>query len=157
MRLSKVLVPIDFSPESRNALLYARAFSRRSGASLTVLHVVEPILCQADYGYGPVGRQYPNQELLNKARAKLNKLCKRVTDIEHVPMAFVRSGMADAEIVQTARDLNIDLIVMGTRGASREPTATTSICEMVVRSAPCPVYIVRQKEHEFAWCRKAKR
>jgi len=116
-----------------------------------LLHVVEPIVCQADFGYGPVSRQHPNQELLNRAKARLNRLCKRVSDLQHVPVASVRSGKTDAEIVQAARDLQIDLIVMGTHGDPRKP----SVAEAVVRHAPCPVFIVRKKEHEFAWCRKS--
>src|SRR5438874_698394 len=78
MRLARMLVPVDFSPESKNALRYAAAFARQFGASVTMLHVVEPIMCSADFGYGPVSRCSPNKDLLNKANARLNLLTKRL-------------------------------------------------------------------------------
>src|SRR5437899_9834942 len=42
MKISSILVPVDFSPESEKVLAYAVPFARQFGAKLTVLHVVEP-------------------------------------------------------------------------------------------------------------------
>ena len=62
IHLAKVLVAVDFSKESKKAMCYAGAFARRFGASITALHVVEPIACQADYGYGAVTRHIPTRK-----------------------------------------------------------------------------------------------
>lgn len=156
MRLAKLLVPVDFSAESKNALRYAGAFARQFGASLTLLHVVEPIVCAADFGYGPVTRCSPNQELLKKAKTRLNLLGKRLASALR-PAVVVRTGVAETEIVEEARHLGTDLIVMATRGTcgSGKPTLS-STTEGVVRHAPCPVFVVRKKEHEFVWCGKSR-
>lgn len=157
MRMAKLLVPVDFSAESKNALRYAGAFARQFGASLTLLHVVEPIVCAADFGYGPVTRCSPNQELLKKAKTRLNLLGKRLASSQLSPAVIVRTGVAETDIVEEARHLGTDLIVMGTRGAcGLEKPTLGSTTEGVVRHAPCPVFVVRKKEHEFVWCGKSR-
>jgi universal stress protein A len=157
LTISRILLPIDFSAESKNALRYAGAFARQFGACLTLLHVVEPVVCAADFGYGPVTRLYPNEELLQKARTRLRLLGKRLTPSWLRVTADVRTGVAETEIVEAARELETDLIVMGTHGDCRSgQTPIGSTAERVVRHAPCPVFVVRKKEHEFVWCRKKK-
>ena len=75
--VAKILAPVNFSAESQNALRYAQTFGRWLGASITLLHVVEPIVCAADYGYGPVTMRYPNPTLVKNAEVKLSTLAKR--------------------------------------------------------------------------------
>jgi len=159
MCLARILVPVDFSAESKSALRYASAFARQFGASVTLLHVVQPIVCSADFGYGSVTRYSPNKDLLKKAKTRLNLIAKRLAVCQPKPKtsAILRTGVTKTEIVAAARDLEIDLIIMGTRGdCVAGQTAIGSTAEQVVRHAPCPVFIVRKKEHEFVWCRKSR-
>ena len=154
IRLTEILLPIDFSPESKNALHYAVAFADQFGASLTLLHIVEPILCEADFGYGPVTRSSPNQQRLKRAKARLNRFTTKSVRERSKAIVLVRTGVAASEIVQTARQLQTDLIIMGNRGQSDSGRISTA--EQVLRHAPCPVFIVRKKEHEFVECRKLR-
>jgi nucleotide-binding universal stress UspA family protein len=143
------LVGIDFSDESRKAVQYAGAFARQFGAAVTLLHVAEPLVCSGDYGYGPITNRVPNLALLRRARARLNLLAKRLAGCASKLATVVRTGVAAVEIPQAARDLNADLILIGTRGGSLEQTTAAGTAERVVRHAPCPVLVVRKKEHEF--------
>ena len=156
MQPGRVLVAIDFSEESKKALDYAGAFARQFGASVALVHVVEPILCSGDYGYGPITNRVPNQALLQKARTRLNVLAKRLAGCPSKPATLVRTGVAAVEIPRAARDLEADLILIGTRGSGLEQTTVASTAERVVRHAPCPVLVVRKKEHEFVWPGKPK-
>ena len=65
--------------------------------------------------------------------------------------AVVRVSAATADaIVEYARKAHVDVIVVGTHG--RGPVAHLflgSVAEKVVRTAPCPVLVVRPNEHEF--------
>ena len=62
----------------------------------------------------------------------------------------VRTGHAPNEITKAAKDLDIDLIVIATHGhTSWRHLCIGSTAERVVRSAPCSVLVVREKEHEF--------
>ena len=62
----------------------------------------------------------------------------------------VRIGHAPNEITKAAKDLDIDLIIIATHGyTSWRHLCIGSTAEHVVRTAPCPVLVVREKEHEF--------
>ncbi|MEI4884363.1 universal stress protein, partial [Klebsiella pneumoniae] len=61
-----------------------------------------------------------------------------------------RTGLPAHEIVEAAKELDVDLIVIATHGHTGwKHFAIGSTAERVVRAAPCPVLVVRQKEHEF--------
>jgi nucleotide-binding universal stress UspA family protein len=63
---------------------------------------------------------------------------------------LVRSGSAFNEIVAVARELQIDLIIIATHGYSGlKHFLLGSTAERVVRHAPCPVLVVRDREHDF--------
>ena len=58
--------------------------------------------------------------------------------------------LAAHEIVEAARDLDSDLIVIATHGYTGwKHLCIGSTAERVVRTAPCPVFVVREKQHEL--------
>ena len=62
----------------------------------------------------------------------------------------LRTGIASHEIVEAAKDFDVDLIVIATHGYTGwKHFCIGSTAERVVRAAPCPVLVVREKEHEF--------
>ena len=62
----------------------------------------------------------------------------------------VRTGHAPNEITKAAKDLDVDLIMIASHGyTSWRHLCISSTAERVVRAAPCPVLVVREKEHEF--------
>jgi nucleotide-binding universal stress UspA family protein len=62
----------------------------------------------------------------------------------------VRIGHAPNEITKAAKELNVDLIMIATHGyTSWRNLCIGSTAERVVRTAPCSVLVVREKEHEF--------
>ena len=64
--------------------------------------------------------------------------------------AMTRQGIASHEIVDAAKEFDVDLIVMATHGyTGLKHFCIGSTAERVVRAAPCPVLVVREKEHEF--------
>ena len=147
-RIKDILVPIDFSDCSKKALQYAIPLAQEHKATLTLLHVVPPIYTMGEFG----GIEYPQlqaemQENGHKALAKLNE--EEVRGV--VPTeALVRLGAPANEIVETARSLQSDLIVVSTHGRTGiKHLLLGSVAEHVVRRAPCPVMIVREREHEF--------
>jgi nucleotide-binding universal stress UspA family protein len=150
IHLQKILVPVDFLSESTKAITYAVAFAREFDARITLLHVVEPIVCPADFGYGPVTMQIPDHAMLRKAKARLDRLGKRLVAGKFLAETLALSGKAYFEITEAAKALGSDLIVIGTHGRTGlEHTVLGSTAEKVVRHAPCPVFVVRRKEHEF--------
>jgi nucleotide-binding universal stress UspA family protein len=129
IRLGKILVPIDFSVESKKALHYAAQFAQQFGATISLLHVVEPITFPTDYGYGPVVRQIPNKEGIKRAKTKLNRIGQKEIGAPWLADAVVRSGIAFFAITEAAKAMEADLIIMGTHGYSDiSPTFATGGC-----------------------------
>lgn len=140
-----ILVPIDFSPESAKALEYAAILARPSKAAITVLHVVEPICYVCDYGYGPVARERPNNELIKTVRSHLRRFGARHLADRSRWEAIVRTGAAFTEIIKLAKESGADLIVMPTRGLTpSKDVSLGSTAERVVRHAPCPVLTLKK-------------
>jgi hypothetical protein len=62
-------------------------------------------------------------------------------------ITHVAAGKATVEIVQLATDLHADVIMLGTHGRTGiQRLVVGSIAESVVRTAPCPVLVLREKD-----------
>lgn len=141
----RILVPVDFSPESTNALKYASEAARKRATEVTLLHVVELIHYVHDFGYGPVRRQRTNEFAVGKARARLRALGRRHLATAHPWAAIVRSGTICEEIAKAALELKVQMIVMPTRGfVPVEQVLSGSMAARVIRQAPCPVLTLRK-------------
>lgn len=139
-----ILVPVDFSTESTHALKSAVQLASRYAATITLVHVVEPIFYTHDFGYGPVRRQRPNEGFVRHARQRLHVLRRRYVDSALTCRVMIKSGSAFDQIAKAAEELDADLIVMPTRGLTRhQPDEIGSTAERVVRHAPCPVLTTR--------------
>ena len=150
MNLKRILVPVDFSPLSTKALHYAARLARQFGAEVTLFHVVEPEIPPAFDGFMIAPPSIPNGAAASSAgqlKALVNSV--RTAGVTRVESS-VRPGLAAFEIVEAAKELDVDLIVIATHGYTGwKHFAIGSTAERVVRAAPCPVLVVREKEHEF--------
>jgi nucleotide-binding universal stress UspA family protein len=148
LRLRTIVVPTDFSPESKKALRYAATLAAGFGAVLRLVYVVEPGSFVNDLANVAVIRD--DKEVAQDAAARLQCLAQDEVE-ELIPVqAEVRIGKPYIEVVTVAKRLGADLIVIATRGYSGMKHALLgSTAERVVRHAPCPVLVVREKEKEF--------
>jgi nucleotide-binding universal stress UspA family protein len=149
LKIKYILVPIDFSAPSKKALDYAVPFAEQFGAKLTLLHVVEPVATPDFANSFPLMME--NDKLMAACKAQLQSLVKvQVIDPKLVEKTLVRQGRAFHEIADAARTLKMDLIIISTHGYTGLKHALLgSTAERVVRHAPCPVLVVREREHEF--------
>ena len=148
IRLKTILVPTDFSECSEAAVKYGLALAEAFGASVHVLSVVENpyTLPWATEGLSaPIGEMLSDWEVQAKRRLA-----------ETVPATGPRTilatcvGSPNVEIVRYAREHQIDLIVLGTHGRGLiGHMLLGSVAERVVRTAPCPVLVVRHPQREF--------
>jgi nucleotide-binding universal stress UspA family protein len=151
--LKKILVATDFSEPSDAALAYGRELARSFGAVLSLVHVVDDTMTRA---YGIDGgvlltdpdmqRQFETSALeqVNAALDSRDRIQLKATGV------VLASNAPALAIVTYAREANVDLIVMGTRGRGGVAHLLMgSVSEKVVQTAPCPVLTVRHPEHEF--------
>lgn len=149
LRIKSILVPIDFSTSSKKALQYAVPFARQFGAKLTLLHVVEPVATPDFANSFPLMME--NDKVKAASRGQLEHIIKeQAIAPKLVEKTLVRFGRSFHEIADAARTLKVDLIIISTHGYTGLKHALLgSTTERVVRYAPCPVLVVREREHEF--------
>ena len=141
--LQQILCPVDFSDYSRHALDHAAAIAKWYDASLTVLHVVAPVMPPAIVPSAPL---YPSivftPEDLDQFRdATAAFVREEVGNVKATAVA--REGSVAGEILRLAESLPSDLLVMGTHGRSGfEHLMLGSVTERVLRKASCPVLTV---------------
>jgi universal stress protein A len=145
----KILVPTDFSPASRKSLSYALRFAEGLNSEITLLHVLEPETPLTLAGR-PATAAFSEEEL-----ADAEEGLRGLTDSANAAggagtKSILRTGIATHQIVEAAKELDVDLIVIATHGFTGwKHFAIGSTAERVARAAPCPVLVVREKEHDF--------
>jgi nucleotide-binding universal stress UspA family protein len=149
--LKSILVATDFGEVSGAALAYGRELARTFGATLHVLHVADDVYVRLGGDAYMAVLPELQKDLEAAAQKQLDDL---LVDNDPNPLpvkkAVLTSSATASAIVQYARDLGIDLIVVGTHGRGAVAHLLMgSVAERVVRSAPCPVLTVRHPEHEF--------
>ena len=144
-RIKSILVPIDFSNCSKKALRYAVALAKEHDASLSLLYVVS-----TNSAIGGPGLEYVETgDVRAKAHKDLQALAEAEVHGEVIAKSLVRVGSAPAEILQMATNMPADIIVISTHGRTGlTRTLLGSVTEHVVQRAPCPVLVVREREHE---------
>lgn len=145
LHLQRILVPLDFSGKSRQALEAAVPLASQYGAKISLIHVVEPVYA---------GPPYPGDIALTPWASPPDKSVERLLAArarELVPehlrgQVVVRCGRAFVEIVDVADDLKADLIVIASHGRTGfKRMVMGSTAERVVRHAHCPVLIIRHQ------------
>jgi nucleotide-binding universal stress UspA family protein len=144
--MKSILVPCDFSPESREAFQFALQLAARTGGTVNVLKAVDlPVMYESALGAAPYYFD-PTliRELKDNARIQFEKLAAQYPSAVKVEFT-VQEGPVTPTIRQFIADKAIDLVVMGTRGASGlEEYLIGSNTEKVVRFSPVPVFAVRK-------------
>jgi len=161
--LTRILVPTNLGEPSRTAIQYGVAFARQFGARLFLLHVLDSkdldvaletervLEVLAPEGAAPRSNEPTALEIeRNAARHDLGRLLslddERATSAEYLLRGSGTGGAGD-EIVACARELDVELIVMGKHHLGFvEHLLGGSVAEKVVRHAPCPVLIVQHPE-----------
>ena len=147
--IHSILVPIDFSIHSKNALKYAIPMAKQFGASLHLVYVVEPTIYPADLGFGQVVLPGVEDELREKGAEELRSLIEREIGRKVKASSTVRTGNPHQEILNEAEEKMVDMIVVATHGHSGvEQMLFGSTADRIVRNARCPVLTIRPQTQE---------
>ena len=142
--MKKIIVPVDFSIHSENALQTAAFLAKENKAEVVVVHMLElsnSLVNQSD--------ESSNQETffyLKLAEKKFKEFLQKeyLSDLKVTPI--IKHFKIFSELDQLAREENVDLIVMGSKGADGlKEMFIGSNTEKVIRHAHVPVMVIKEK------------
>ena len=146
-KIERILVPLDFSTGSMEALGYAVSLAKPFRAAVHLVHVHPADEPSSVPGAGHMLLQTAdaierlNEELTGIHRKHVEPFCPE--------NCHVRGGRPFQEIIGLAREIDADLIVLSTRGHSGlKHLLLGSTEERVVRGAPCPVLVARKPKQK---------
>jgi nucleotide-binding universal stress UspA family protein len=145
--VKSILVPLDFSRASMQALDYATALAEQLKAQIHLVHVQMPDEACAVPGAGHLMRECA--EAVTFLHEKLAGIKTERRPQFWPENCHIRAGRDYEEICNLARELNIDLIVLASRGnTGLKRLVLGSTAERVVRFSPCPVLVVRERKRK---------
>lgn len=148
----RILVPIDFSEDSRAAVLWACRQAHCTNAEILLLHVVhDPASSPGFYRQKEDSFFKPMQTV---AESMMEEFLQELVE-EYPDLAFIKSvkprfvpGLPPTRIVEAAKLVHASLIVIGSRGLTGLPHRMVgSTSERVVELAPMPVLVVKSEDH----------
>ena len=139
-----ILIGVDGSKESLDAVNFGRGLAEQTGAALTYVFVVEPpqvIPVGPLSGYLTTSAPHSEHDL-KKAREFLDTLVAERPALKAT--GRVELGQPSETLCEVANHLGVDLVIVGARGhSSGMRLLLGSVSDRVVHHAPCPVLVVR--------------
>jgi nucleotide-binding universal stress UspA family protein len=159
-KIRKILYVTDMSYNSRLAFSYAASLTKQFNADLMVLHAIEPV---NPYTHSHISGMMGEAEWVNiqmdfenkmvdDLGTKLREFCNHLqTSSEEIKLKdehlLVRKGVSVDVILDVSRELEADLIVMGTHGYGMVKDALMGgTARRIVRRSEIPVMVVRSME-----------
>lgn len=141
VEIGRILVPVDFSDCSLDAVEYAAIWAQQLKGELTLLHVLEPVSYGLDFTLGQSAERQRTKELIHGRLEQISSALRRAgVTVDH----RLLGGYPADSVLEHARATRADLIAMGTHGRrGLSHVLMGSVAEAVLRQAPCPVLTVR--------------
>lgn len=136
-----ILCPVDFSPHSERALVYALDLAHLTGAHVTIVTAVDPFLDAASSATGHA------DALMRQTQDEIQALLARIwappVNLREAPAIAVLKGEAAPAILEQIEECNADLVVMGTQGLEgTRRFVFGSTTEKVLRESRVPILAV---------------
>jgi nucleotide-binding universal stress UspA family protein len=139
----RIMLPLDFSRHCNHAAQYATWFARISQSAVHLVHIIAN---PADPLYEPQAVPYWDmvQHSEQKAREWIDAAAQRYVPPQCLREYHLLQGDPFEKLMEVARRIEPDLIVMSTHGRSGlVHVVMGSVAEKIVRHAPCPVFVAR--------------
>jgi len=149
--MKKILVPCDFSHSAVQAFIFALQIVQQSKGEIILLHVIElPVLHMTMLGPTLYFEENYLKDIKVSAEKNFKELKAKWTNDGIKVRSLIAQGPTTKTITRIAEENKVDLIVMGTQGATGfKEFLVGSNTEKVVRFSPLPVLAVR-KSHELS-------
>ena len=145
----KIMVAVDFSEYSPKVAEHAGRLAEDLGAELLFVNVINQrdidMVKQVTMYTEKITVQGYIEDLIEERTAKMKSLLKE-TDCSRIPNRFlIKKGMPFTELIETAREEKVDMVVMGTKGRSNiVGILLGSQAEKMFRHCPVPLLSIRE-------------
>jgi len=145
--MKKILVPTDFSDNATNAIRYAVYLYKDVECTFYLLHTYSPAIYQAEYvlhspGQIGLGDIYLENSL-TQLNALKNKLIEEFGNKKHTFEVHAAFNLLVDEILKVSQAEHIDLVIMGTQGATKAKEILIGTNTVhVIKKACCPVIAI---------------
>ncbi|BAP46186.1 universal stress protein [Pseudomonas sp. 21LCFQ02] len=146
MPYQHILVAIDLTDECDPVIKRARLLAQASGATLSFVHIVEP-MAMAFGGDVPMDLSQLQQQQFDQAQAKLDLIKQKYPEVL-VGKSHLTYGQPRQEIHKLAKEHGCDLIVVGSHGRHGLALLLGSTANDVLHGAPCDVLAVRLNKQD---------
>ncbi len=152
--MQRFLLPTDFSENASHALRVAATLATKVKAKLELIHINTAVAYSPPLPEYYGGDLYDTTEYYETAARELHNIKKEITespDFAGLEMETrIEEGFLFSSVRRIAEEDKVDLVVMGTKGASGvNEFFIGSNTEKVIRTAPCAVLTVPEKSGEF--------
>ena len=149
--MKKILVPIDFSKPSEYAARMAAKIAKKTGASITLIHLIELPSGVSDMGYRSRFSIPESMLYLRKTKEKVLEFKKSFFPEDLTVAYFIKLNNPFDGIIKYADKIDADLILMGSKGHSKfEEITIGSNTEKIVRNSKVPVIVVKRDSKKFS-------
>jgi nucleotide-binding universal stress UspA family protein len=141
----KILVPVDGSKYSMEALNIAADYAKTKGAKICLINVV-PVIEGTDLEISASTREKLSEDMAKRADYIVQQACGRLAteDVIATCREIVASTSVPDAIIDYAEHEKMDLIIIGSRGLSQSSRFKMgSVASKVVKHALCSVYVVK--------------
>jgi nucleotide-binding universal stress UspA family protein len=156
--VKKVLIALDYNPTAQKVAEAGYSLAKSMNAEVILLHVMTDPVYYSSLGYSPImgfngyidmgPLELESIDGLKNASLKYLKKSKQHLGDEDIETVVAEGDFADA-ILKTAKDLHIDLIVMGSHSRRwLDQVLLGSVTEKVLHHTKIPLYIIPTKEHK---------
>lgn len=146
MDISLILIPVDFTECSANALSYGKKLAPLLKAELLLIHVIDSREAENVSAYIKEPVEQVRERLMNQAKQSFRRFLSKWDGGDMIKDTIVSYGRPFQEIAIKARELQVDLVLMGGYGSQGKGQLDEiffgSTVEKVVRLLPCPVMCV---------------
>src|SRR5687768_9230307 len=146
MDMKTILVPVDFSEQSRNAVDYAAEMALYTKSKLILLHIYDNTPPALD-----IPMVVPMTEVERGIKEELNRISRNIEQKygdNLIQRSLVKLGFVVEEINLAAEENNVDLIIMGMAGAGYlAERLLGSTATSVIRRSKKPVLVIGSQMH----------
>ena len=156
--MKKILIALDYDPSAQKIAETGYAFAKSMNAQLILLHITSDPAYYSSLNYSPIMGfdsfsnldiiQTDTTEVLKKAAQEyLDKIKQHLGDKSI--QTIVKDGDFGQSILDTATEMNVDVIVMGTHSRrGLDKILMGSVAEKVLHKSSIPLFIIPTRDYE---------